>query len=1352
MLSAKCATWVSRPFTGGISAEINDIFPAEAEGDATPGFSNQNTILSQTDYQPFTVSALPDALSQQPDPSSIARTVEFGGAGDTANPGAQGLPVNETDYLAGGATRVTTYGNYKLGKPQTTAVSIQLAGSTSAAQTSVTRSFVDDHGNVVFSFDALGQGTEYNYDGQGNLTETWQVANWSTINPATFNVNDSSTWPAKLTSQPQSQNVYYGAGDTSPGAYPGQVQYSFDASRQQSAFAYDSMGNQVLAYKLCRTPGQPDCWVGTTTTYDADGRPLTTTNNTYTAAANPDNTYSLPTAAILGGATPQQSLQTSGTDYTPAGQTDTTTDQYGKQTKNLYDVNNNVVQTSTGNGVVIFTVVRSIYDSMQRVIWRTDPFDPNSSAPVLATHTIYNSLGQVSATERYSGTDIQVSTSGAISTSTLESAGTKIFGTSTIYNAQGQVAESTNAAGLRTGNVYYSDGEVQYTGPLNTVADPATGATVAPVGGPYSLSDFASHTQYEYNRSDSSAGPLYDRVTDADGHNTDTYKDLLGRTTKTVFDDGSFTETLYSVSGAAIPDYYVSGTALPTIPAGGSEKVEIAQRKAGDPIVATIYLSDASGNLTDVYQPPVLDSNPASPTYGQMVRPHTGYTYDESGDELTQTDANNDTTDFTYDQNGNEVARTLPDGEEESFTYNINGQEATHTDFDGNVATYSYLPASDPNAGSLYQVVYVGADSSKPTETVTYTYTNLGQQATISDSAEATAADPTGTTTLSYDPEGDVTVQDTPEGIIHHAFDPATGELIETWTAYTDIAYGYNTLGELTTTTVKELNGQELTSPLVTTDTYDPAGNKATETLPNGVVTSWTDDDLNRLVAMSETLNGTTLFSQTFTLNDDGTRASSHQTQLQANGSTTTTHTTWSNDALGRLTSEVLSSSDASQDYTDTFTYDLVGNRLTSTHTGPGAGPDENVTNTYNGDDELTKEVSSLSGETDLTYDPNGSLTSSGPPSGPATSTYAYDVRNKMITATVDGVATAYVYDDAGNRVGETTGGVTTFYLTDDNNPTGYAQPIEQKASAAAAPSVTYIIGDRVLGQADASDDVSYLLTDGHGSTRALTNSTGAVTQTFNYTAFGGAIGFNPATAGTVFLFAGDAVYDPASGLYLHGDGTRPRDGFFFTQMDSSAGNASDPLSLHKYLYADANPANAIDPTGMFSVLNGLSAQAQILRIYKSDHPAQAVVAGFGKPTSYIFGLAPDIQNCSTSRWLEVKPLTPGGVSDAAISIQKYAWFAVLGWLPDASWTPSKNLIYLNGRQEPFVNAGGIVFYGDEVELDIETILATELLLARSVGMSRILFAAQSGVRATAADNSYQSDVGPSVASLVALL
>ena len=58
----------------------------------------------------------------------------------------------------------------------------------------------------------------------------------------------------------------------------------------------------------------------------------------------------------------------------------------------------------------------------------------------------------------------------------------------------------------------------------------------------------------------------------------------------------------------------------------------------------------------------------------------------------------------------------------------------------------------------------------------------------------------------------------------------------------------------------------------------------------------------------------------------------------------------------------------------------------------------------------------------------------------------------------------------------------------------------------------------------------------------------------------------HPASATTIF----------SSAHYLN-----PNTGRFWT-MDSYAGNNSDPISLHKYLYAHNDPVNGIDPSGHF--------------------------------------------------------------------------------------------------------------------------------------------------------------------------
>jgi hypothetical protein len=175
-----------------------------------------------------------------------------------------------------------------------------------------------------------------------------------------------------------------------------------------------------------------------------------------------------------------------------------------------------------------------------------------------------------------------------------------------------------------------------------------------------------------------------------------------------------------------------------------------------------------------------------------------------------------------------------------------------------------------------------------------------------------------------------------------------------------------------------------------------------------------------------------------------------------------------------------------------------------------------------------------------------------------------------------------YLYDDDGDRVEETVNGTATYYLINTNNPTGYDQPIEQKSSPTATPSETYIIGDRVLGQANSGGTLTYLLVDGQGSTRLLTNASGTVTATLNYDAFGNPLNFNPATIGTIWQFGGDGYYDYASGLTFHSNG-RPSSSLIgrFIMMDGQIYEIKqDPITGNLYLLDDADPENGSDPSG----------------------------------------------------------------------------------------------------------------------------------------------------------------------------
>jgi hypothetical protein len=188
-----------------------------------------------------------------------------------------------------------------------------------------------------------------------------------------------------------------------------------------------------------------------------------------------------------------------------------------------------------------------------------------------------------------------------------------------------------------------------------------------------------------------------------------------------------------------------------------------------------------------------------------------------------------------------------------------------------------------------------------------------------------------------------------------------------------------------------------------------------------------------------------------------------------------------------------------------------------------------------------------------------------------------------------------YLYDDAGNRVQETTGGTTSFYLTDTANPTGYAQPLEVWTSTSdnrstATLQETYILGDRVLGQANAGGTLGYLLADGQGDTRLITSATGTVTAALSYDA-GGDVTSSSGSASTIFEYP-DGPVDPVSGLRMPGDGTRDEEiaeGEFIERDfgPEGTGNNSNPITLNAELYGDGDPVNNDDPTGHYSYSSG---------------------------------------------------------------------------------------------------------------------------------------------------------------------
>lgn len=94
--------------------------------------------------------------------------------------------------------------------------------------------------------------------------------------------------------------------------------------------------------------------------------------------------------------------------------------------------------------------------------------------------------------------------------------------------------------------------------------------------------------------------------------------------------------------------------------------------------------------------------------------------------------------------------------------------------------------------------------------------------------------------------------------------------------------------------------------------------------------------------------------------------------------------------------------------------------------------------------------------------------------------------------------------------------------------------------------------------------------------------ATPTVLETYNYDAFGNAIGFDASQALTTILYAGESRDRATDADYLRSRYYYAEIGRF-TRIDEFAGRIDDPISLHKYLYTGGDPVNGIDPTGLFA-------------------------------------------------------------------------------------------------------------------------------------------------------------------------
>jgi len=229
-----------------------------------------------------------------------------------------------------------------------------------------------------------------------------------------------------------------------------------------------------------------------------------------------------------------------------------------------------------------------------------------------------------------------------------------------------------------------------------------------------------------------------------------------------------------------------------------------------------------------------------------------------------------------------------------------------------------------------------------------------------------------------------------------------------------------------------------------------------------------------------------------------------------------------------------------------------------------------------------------------------------------------YNDRNHTVALTQPDASTVnFRYNVDGIRDQKSSGGVTTEFVVDHNRD--YTQVVLE---ATGTESVLYTYGDDLLSQ-ERNSATNYFHYDGLGSTRALSDSSGSLTDSYDYAAFGEVLAQTGSTE-NLYQYTGEQFDTDLDQTYLRAryyDQSVGR----FTQQDTWMGRNHDPISLHKYLYAQSDPITYIDPTGNFSLSSvgtALNSVASLASIAQTTYSVFQIATGKKELTAKDVGMA----------------------------------------------------------------------------------------------------------------------------------
>ncbi|GAB2195100.1 hypothetical protein MAH2_29960 [Sessilibacter sp. MAH2] len=558
----------------------------------------------------------------------------------------------------------------------------------------------------------------------------------------------------------------------------------------------------------------------------------------------------------------------------------------------------------------------------------------------------------------------------------------------------------------------------------------------------------------------------------------------------------------------------------------------------------------------------------------------TKYEYDQNNNLLSQTDAENSTSRFTYDARDLRTSMTYPDGAVMTYDdYDGNGNLTQATDARGIIMGYAYDELNRETSRTFTNTSAV-EDDIVQVDSLYDANNNMVAQ------TESYRVRANRSSSYVYDDfDRLIRKTDTHNKTVNFSYDLNGNRIRITDPDGIITNYVYDELNRVQS--VRTLQG-------VTQYTYDRDSRMNRVQYPNNTEANYTYDRVGRTSTIRNLQNSAVVSSYEYSYDQNSNRTQ----QIEVNGGLAEV-TTYQYDDFDRLTNVVY------PDSTVAYDYDLVYNRL-------GERVVDNADTTlkdwdyqYNERHQLTNILDQLDTNQNITYtfDPNGNQTSKT--QAGVTTDFLFDARDHIRQVLVGGSSVGqFLYDPHGLRI-EKIGdrGVERYTYDDLSVLLQYNGDNNTVAKFDWGP-------DRLLSLNHITEGPQFYLTDVLGSVVNLTHNDGSIQARYQYDAWGNrrnqvgdswnrfAFTGHEEDTETGLLYAKARFYDPDTGRFL--------------SQDAYEGDINTPPSLHKYLYAYQNPTVYVDPDGNQTITTAPGPLAPLgvgVQIYESSETATEAIA-----------------------------------------------------------------------------------------------------------------------------------------------